>query len=152
MIKSEQLQIEELSEARYKLIEKFDKEDLTAVQEDSLDLEIDNLAGEIFLKIKKWRKLLSFEFIIEQLTKLGQAPCLLYDDDGRFALCGDGIQNVSTCDGPFDLEISHFIEKEKFKNTIREALDYYLDTYDDDPEDLLSSDLEDNHLIFKPLK
>lgn len=88
--------------------------------------EIDQLGNLILKLIKEFRNDLEFEFIIEELTKLGQAPCLLYDDDGRFAIAGSGFQDIPE-DGGSDINIVHFIEKELWKPTIREALNHYLD-------------------------
>jgi hypothetical protein len=56
---------------------------------------------------------------------LGDAPNLLYDDNGHWSITSDGFQSVVTV--PSDVETHFFIEKEKWKNTIREALDFYLD-------------------------
>lgn len=88
--------------------------------------EIDNLTDQILDCIKKWRNSLTFEFIIEELTKLGWGPCLIYDDNGNFAITGTGMQSISEED-PDDCELIHIIEKKDWKPTIREALNYYLD-------------------------
>jgi len=88
--------------------------------------EIDVLSDQILDCIKKWRYALSFEFIIEELTELGWAPCLLYDDDGHFAISGEGMQTVNF-NGPADCELSHFIKKDEWQESIREALNYFLD-------------------------
>jgi hypothetical protein len=87
--------------------------------------EIDFLAGEILKYIKVWRHLLPFEFIIEELTKLGWSPSLLYDDNGHFAISGDGMQTIS--ENKEDCQMYNFVEKDMWKDTIREALNYYLD-------------------------
>jgi len=89
------------------------------------DEEIDKLADQIISLIREHRNDLPFEFIFEQLTKLGHAPNLLYDDNGHFALIGDGYQSVP--DEISDIEMQFFVEKEHWKNSIREALDDYLD-------------------------
>jgi len=94
------------------------------------DPKIDELSDEIFSLIKEHRNNLSFEFIIEQLTKLGHSPALLYDDDGRFAIICDGYQSVPQ-DEASDIEMQYFVEKKHWKNSIREALDYYLDSEDE---------------------
>jgi len=89
--------------------------------------EIDDLADQIIDCIKKWDYNLPFEFIMEELTKIGWAPCLLYDDNGRWAISGDGYQNVVS-GSPKDVTLTSFVEKDMWKDTIREALDYYLGT------------------------
>jgi len=87
--------------------------------------EIDELADQIYSLLKNHKDDLSFEFIFEQLTKLGHAPNLLYDDNGHFALVGDGYQSVP--DEISDVEMHFFVEKEHWKNSVREALDEYFD-------------------------
>jgi hypothetical protein len=134
MIKSEQLQIEDLSKKREMLLDKRDaswndeKDDWGGYEYEPK--EIDELAEEIERRIKEWRNLLSFEFIMEQLTMLGDAPNLLYDDNGHWAITGEGYQNVVTGE-PADLETHFMIEAKHWKNTIREALNDYLD-YEED--------------------
>lgn len=88
--------------------------------------EIDELADQIYSLLKNHKDDLSFEFIFEQLTKLGHAPNLLYDDNGHFALVGDGYQSVP--DEISDVEMQFFVEKEHWKNSVREALSEYLDS------------------------
>lgn len=94
---------------------------------DVIPEEIDILGNEILNKISEYRNDLSIDFIIEQLTKLGQAPNLLYDDDGRFAVTGDGFQSLVASDEADDVKLHFFVEKRHWKSTIREALYYYLD-------------------------
>ena len=63
--------------------------------------------------------------MIESLTKLGEAPNILYDDNGNFAVTGTGFQSVSM-DEISDVTMSFFVLKEHWFKTIREALKYYL--------------------------
>jgi hypothetical protein len=132
---TDKLRIKNLSEKRYKLFdeynESYDEElcDHTA----EYPKEIDELAEEIFDGLKAWRYNLPYEFIIEELTKLGQAPCILYDDEGHFAITGEGFQNVVAGEAT-DVTIVHFVKKDLWKDTMREALDYHLDVYLEDDE------------------
>lgn len=71
------------------------------------------------------------DFIIETLTKFGQAPNLVYDDNGRFAVSSDGYNQVVTDDELIDQPMTIFVEKHMWYKTIREALYHYL-TYSDD--------------------
>jgi len=89
--------------------------------------EVDILADEILDSIKKWRYVLPFEFIFDELTKLGWAPCLLYDDDGHFAVADDGWSEIPE-ESPGDIHLGHYITKNQWKDSIREALNYFLDT------------------------
>jgi len=91
------------------------------------DEEIDKLADQIISLIKEHRNDLAFEFIFEQLTKLGYAPNLLYDDGGHFAIVSDGFQSLPD-DEPCDIDMHFFVQSQHWKNSVKEALDYYLDS------------------------
>ena len=123
-----QKQILELSRKRYIHIDSRNDsyDEKTDEYKDDCWEVIDYLAEEILRLIKSNAEKLPFEFIIEELTKLGQAPCLLYDDDGRFAICGTGMQNVVFGDEAQDINLSHYVRASEWKGTCREALIYYL--------------------------
>lgn len=127
----EEIHIENLSKKRYELFGQeypdWDVEKEATLHPPAVEAQIKDLAKQILKCIKNWRYALPFEFIIEELTKLGWAPCLLYDDDGRFAISGEGMQNINPDDGAFDCHLTHFVEKDAWKPTIREALNHYLD-------------------------
>ena len=89
--------------------------------------EIDIIAKQIEEALRKYKELLDIDFIIESLTELGDAPSILYDDNGHFAISSGCIQSVCMEDEPEDFTISHFVEKGMFRDTIREALYKYLD-------------------------
>jgi len=126
---TEQLLIENMSKRRYELFgvdynERPDGEEMPV----KVEKEIDDLADKILNCIKTYHYSLPFEFVFEELTKLGWAPCLLYDDDGHFAISGDGMQSI-----PMDsLQetgsdwISHHIVAGGWFPTIRQALEHYL--------------------------
>lgn len=123
-----QKEILELSRKRYVHIDSRENsyDEKTDSYKDDCWEVIDYLAEEILRLIKGNAEKLPFEFIIEELTKLGQAPCLLYDDDGRFAISTTGMQNVVMGDEAQDINISHYVEAAEWKGTPREALTYYL--------------------------
>jgi hypothetical protein len=54
---------------------------------------------------------------------------LIHNDMKHWAVSGDGFQNLpgENFDEPFDCQTAFMIEKEKWKPTIREAIDAYLD-------------------------
>ena len=60
----------------------------------------------------------------ERLNWLEEQDCysLISDDDGRWACVVDGIQNIPE-EEPSDIVTSFFIEKEEWKDSIREAID-----------------------------
>lgn len=92
--------------------------------------QIDHLADKIKESILKHRDELAVDFIIESLTYLGDAPQVIYDDNGHFAISGSGMSPVPmTESGVFeDTEsFTAFVEPEQWKDTIREALNHYLD-------------------------
>ena len=123
--------IENLSKERYGYI--YERNDSWDEEAGIYSLEenpkIDQLADEILDLLKKLRDDLPFEFIFDELTKLGQAPCLLYDDNGYFAISASGYCSVNL--EPDNWEGSFFVQKNMWKDSIREALNYYLDEDDD---------------------
>ncbi len=91
--------------------------------------EIDELRDQIIKLIFKHESSLNVDIIIETLTHLGYAPNILYDDNGHFAITDDGFQSICSGDDPEDVELSFNIEKKYWKDTIREALHIYLETF-----------------------
>jgi len=131
---AEQNHIENLSKKREEYVQQRD-----VILEDQLNWKkgedytfefepsIDDLGNQILDCIKKWRYALPIEFILEELTKLGWAPCLLYDDAGHFSITGDGFQNIPSPDEKIDIQLEFYIMADQWHDTIREALDYYLE-------------------------
>lgn len=103
----------------------LDKRD-TLLKKDSNDKEADLIQGKIQLEIRKRFKDLEVDFIIETLTRFGDAPCIVYDDNGLFAVSGSGYQEVVYGKKKLEGQIAIFVEKKMWKKTIREALKYYL--------------------------
>lgn len=92
--------------------------------------EIDEIGEKILKGLKKHRDQLQVDFIIESLTMLGDAPQLIYDDNGHFAVTGSGFAPVPMTDsGKFeeDEQFMSVVGPEQWKDTIREALNHYLD-------------------------
>lgn len=87
---------------------------------------IDEIEREIIYQIKSNYNLYSVDFIIETLTKFGQAPNIVYDDNGMFAVSGNGYQPVVIGDELIEGIVSVFVEKEQWFDTIRKALWHYL--------------------------
>ena len=112
-----------LDNLRYELIEKEQRNDAS---EEEIK-QIDQLSNQIVERIKESFDNLSFEFILDQLSRLGDAPCLLYDDDGHWSITSDGIATISI-DGPLDWRGSFSVAKKDWYNTPREALFNYLKT------------------------
>lgn len=91
------------------------------------DKQIDVLADEIVLMINENFYDLEVDFIIETLTKLGYAPNVIYDDNGLFAVSGDGYQPVVCGDEKIDGSVIIYVTPDMWKKTIREALKKYLE-------------------------
>jgi hypothetical protein len=114
-----ELKIKDLSDLRYKFLEKEDRMN---------DIEIDELADKILYLIKENINKLSFEFIFEELTKLGWAINLVYDDNGHFAVSGNGYQSLpEKMEETDDIVMYSFVEKDSWKDSIREALKKFLE-------------------------
>jgi hypothetical protein len=69
---------------------------------------------ELFLDFTDWRVV---GRILEQTTHEGLCPALVFDDDGHWQLCFDGIQPVGG-DGVF----THIVEGEPWYDTPQEAI------------------------------
>jgi len=99
--------------------------DINEEKECEDDTVVDQLAKEILTKIYDNRDNLAVDFILESLTHLGWAPCLIYDDNGHWAISEDGVSSVSMKEND-DTYISHHSEQSDFRDTIREAVNHYL--------------------------
>ncbi len=49
---------------------------------------------------------------------------LISDDAGRWAISTGGVQNMPDPNNPIDIASTFFVEKQEWKSTIREAIDY----------------------------
>ena len=91
--------------------------------------EIDLLADEIKDGLLRHRNELPVDFILESLTSLGDAPQVIYDDNGNWAISSSGMSPVVMSDsGKFEdtQSFTSFVEPEEWYDTIREALNHYL--------------------------
>jgi len=64
---------------------------------------------------------------LEALVKQGDCPGIINDDNGHWAVSGAGVQNVVTGDKPSDVQTTFYVEASEWKQTIREAIEKYLD-------------------------
>lgn len=65
---------------------------------------------------------LNLEQAFQELSSIGYCPNLINDDDGRWAVAFDGIQDVVTGDNAEDINTSFFIEAKQWSPSITEAL------------------------------
>ena len=93
-----------------------------------VDIELEENTKEIKKHIKQHKDEMEIDCLIEAFTHIGLAPSILYDDNGHFAICGDGFQTISIDDEPIDTDLSFYILKEDWKPTIREAINHYIET------------------------
>ncbi len=120
--------IKDISDKRYQFIHEQEKSWDEETDEYKVDhgLIIDKLGDEILQNLQRHFDDLEFDFIFDELTKLGQAPSLIYDDNGHFAISSVGFQSVSLDDMPEDFEATMFIEAKHFADTPKEALKIYI--------------------------
>jgi hypothetical protein len=103
------------------------KERSRLLDKDYNDSKADLIQQHITASFKKYFKGYPCDFIIETLTEFGQAPNIIYDDNGLFAMSADGYQPVVTGDEKLEGELMVFVmKKDMWKPTIREALWHYL--------------------------
>lgn len=72
---------------------------------------------------------------LESLVEKGDCPGIINDDNGHWAVTGDGMQNISCGDVPVDVQTTFFVEAAQWRNSIREAIDAYLDASQADESD-----------------
>ena len=101
---------------------------------DTHEAEVDRLGDEILNLVQNHHQELLVDFVLEVLSCLGQAPNVLYDDNGNWAIVGDGFQSVSAEDHPVDVELQFWVEAKHWFPTIREALTHYLTFEEDETE------------------
>lgn len=89
------------------------------------DPKIDDLGDKIHSLLKEFHSELPLDLVLEELTKLGHSPSLLYDDNGHWCIACEGYQSVSPGDGPADTEAVYVIKEEEWSNSINEAIDKY---------------------------
>lgn len=90
---------------------------------------VDILGEEILKLIREFHGDLEVDFVLETLSHLGWAPNLVYDDNGNWAISGDGFApTVMTESGKFEenVSIEVLVEPIEWKPAIREALVEYL--------------------------
>jgi len=56
---------------------------------------------------------------------------LVSDDNGHWAIAGDGMQNIICDDGTFDMVANFFIEKRFWRDSVREAIDVAMEDEDE---------------------
>ena len=92
--------------------------------------EIDELGDKIRTLVNEGVDELPVDFILESVTMLGDAPQMIYDDNGHFAFTGSGMSPVPMTDsGKFESTetFTTFIGPDDWFDTIREALKHYLE-------------------------
>jgi hypothetical protein len=88
--------------------------------------EADRIESDITRQLKEQFNNYPCDFILETLTHFGQAPNVVYDDNGLFAVSSLGYQPVVAGRQKIEGSLSVFVKKSMWKKTIRDALWYYL--------------------------
>ena len=97
------------------------------------DKKIDSLSRRIEQLLKDNFDSLPFEFILNQLSRLGMAINVLNDDNGHWAVTADGCQSVTYGDDPVDVDTHFWVSARHWKPTLREALKFFLDDKEEEP-------------------
>lgn len=102
------------------------KERDNLLKTDEKNVRVDGIQKQITdVFIKKFNHY-EVDFILETLTMFGQAPNIIYDDNGLFSVSAAGYQAVVTGRQKIEGAMTVFVEKNQWKKTIRLALKYYL--------------------------
>lgn len=88
--------------------------------------EIDEYEDKIVQELINNSNKLPFDFILEQLTHLGMAPSVIYDDNGHFAVSSDGMQEIPMEKEGSTIGLTTIVKKEQWKDSPREALENFL--------------------------
>lgn len=95
-------------------------------KKDSKSKRVDKIQKQISNAIIKNFANYEVDFIIETWTRFGSAPNVIYDDNGLFAVSGDGLQPVVTGKEKINGAITILVEKKQWKKTIRQALKQFI--------------------------
>lgn len=63
---------------------------------------------------------------LEKLVSIGDCPGIINDDKGHWAVSATGMQTIQAGPGPDDVQTVFYIEAARWKATIREAIEAYL--------------------------
>jgi hypothetical protein len=87
---------------------------------------IDSIREEVITALQGKFNDYPVDFMLETLTRLGHAPCLINDDNGMWALSGAGMQPVVTGKERLDGSVMVIVEKKMWKHTVRKAIMHYI--------------------------
>lgn len=99
---------------------------LKKIKKPTNNKRIDEIEKTILVTFKKLFNKYEVDFIIETLTRFGQAPNVVYDDNGLFAVSSVGYQPVVTGKEKIHGSLNVFVERQQWKKSIRAALKHYL--------------------------
>jgi len=92
----------------------------------SSDPRVNRIRNEVLLAIKRDLDVYPAEFVIETLTRFGDAPQLVYDDNGMFAVSGTSYSGVVVGRQRLNGVITVSVEKRQWSPTVRGALKKYV--------------------------
>lgn len=102
--------------------------------------KVDVLAKRIHELLTQNVDTLPFDFMLNQLSRLGFPIAVLNDDNGNWAVVADGYQSATFGDDAMDVDTHFWVSARHWKPTLREALKFFLE---DDEEDEDASQLSD---------
>lgn len=95
--------------------------------EDDYNDEFRSNENAIYTFIDKNFDDILIEDILNATDHCGLAPCLINNDNGMWAITGTGMQNISIDSDAWDFEGSFFVEKDEWRDTVREAVRSFID-------------------------
>lgn len=107
-----------------------ERDQLSCLQnnEDNDYTQADIIENQIKLLFKNVFDSYEVDFMLETLTKFGDCPQLLYDDNGNFAVSGDSFSQAVSGEEKIEGVVTVMVEKNQWFPTIRQALFHYMFT------------------------
>jgi len=105
--------------------------------------KIDALAKRIHDLLTQNVETLPFDFMLEQLARLGFPIAVLNDDNGNWAVVADGYQSATFGDDAMDVDTHFWVSARHWKPTLREALKFFLEDEEDEDPPLSDKEVED---------
>ncbi len=95
-------------------------------KKDKQNKRVDEIQKQISTAIRKNFDSYEVDFILETWTRFGATPNVIYDDNGLFAVTGDGCQQVVVGNQKLEGAFTVFVEKKQWKKSIRLALKQFI--------------------------
>jgi hypothetical protein len=107
------------------------------------ETKVNALAKRIHDLLTQNVETLPFDFVLEQLARLGFPIAVLNDDNGNWAVVADGYQSAAFGDNAMDVDTHFWVSARHWKPTLREALRFFLEDEEDDDDVPTDEDIDD---------